>query len=127
MARKLRTNIPMTRDALKPAVPDQSLLRKREEQYRERTQRNYDQHHGVRELEPLSPGQNVWIPDSGEEAQVLQEAGTRSYDVQTSEGVYRRNRQALIDLPNSDSNTSGIETETDQNPSDNDMQECPLR
>ena len=124
MARKLRTNVPMTRGSLKPAVPDPTLLREREEQYRNRVQSNYDQHHGVRDLEPLSPGQTVWIPDRGEEAHVVQEADTpRSYEVQTSEGTYRRNRRALIDLPNSDAASDPIET----NLTDNDMQEHPLR
>ena len=113
MSRKLRTTLPMSRETLKPVVPDPSLIREREEKLRERTQRNYDQHHGVRELEPLSSGQSVWIPDRGEEAQVLQEAGTRSYEVQTSEGgVYRRNRRALVDLPSSDS-VETTETGTD--------------
>ena len=37
-------------------------------------------------------------------AEVLQEAGTRSYEVQTSDGgVDRRNRRALVEIPNSDS------------------------
>ena len=32
MARKIRTNIPMTLEQLKPKVPDQSSLRERDEQ-----------------------------------------------------------------------------------------------
>ena len=103
MSRKLRTNLPMTRELLKPSVPDPSLVRKREKQLRERTEDNYNKRHGVRELEPLSPGQSVWIPDRNEKALVLHEAGRRSYEVQTTEGgVYRRNRRALIELPDPD-------------------------
>jgi len=60
---------------------------------------NYDQHHGVKELSPLMAGQTVWMPDRKEEAKVVQEAGTRSYEVETSEGTYRRNRRDLIPLP----------------------------
>ena len=124
MSRKLWTNVPMTRESLKPAVPDPALLQEREELYRNRVRENYDQHHGVRDLEPLSPGQAVWIPDRGEEAQIVQEAGTpRSYEVQTSEGTYRRNRRALVDLPNSETESDSIET----NQNGNDMQERPLR
>ena len=51
-------------------------------------------------------GQTVWMP---EEAKVVQEAGTRSYEVETSEGTYRRNRRALIPIPEiqyNDTNTS---------------------
>ena len=93
MSRKLRTNLPTTRDSLKPAVPDLFLVRTREEQLREQSRQNYDSRHRARDLEPLSPGQTVWIPDRQEEAPVLQEAGTRSYEVQTSNGgIYRRNR-----------------------------------
>ena len=33
---------------------------------------------------------------------MVQEAGTRSYEVQTSQGLYQRNCRALIDLPSSD-------------------------
>ena len=93
MSRKLRTNLPVTRDSLTPAVPDLSLVREKERQLREQSRQNYNRRHGARDLEPLNPGQSVWIPDRQEEAHVLQEAGTRSYEVQTSDGgVYRRNR-----------------------------------
>ena len=30
---------------------------------------------------------------------MTQEAGTRSYEVQTSDGTYRRNRRVLVELP----------------------------
>ena len=43
-------------------------------------------------MEPLYPGQKVWVTDRGEEAEVVQEAGTRSYQVQTPDR----------DLPNTD-------------------------
>ena len=102
MARKLRTNVPTTRESLKPAVPDLTALREKEEQSRNYGQCNYDQHYKARELEPLFPGQKVWVTDRGEEAEVIQGAGTRSYQVQTPEGKFRCNRRALIDLPNTD-------------------------
>ena len=109
MARKLRTNIPMTREQLKPKVPDQSSLRERDARDKARQQSNYDQHHRAKEFSPLMAGQTVWMPDRNEEAKVVQEAGTRSYEVETSEGTYRRNRRALIPIPeiqSNDTNTS---------------------
>ena len=116
MSRKLRTNLPTTRDSLRPAVPDLSLVRRREEQMRQQAEQNYNRRHGARDLEPLSPGQTVWIPDRQEEAEGLQEAGTRSYEVQTSDGgVYRRNRRALVEIPNSDSFNPNVMTETNLN------------
>ena len=41
MSRKLRTNLPTTRDSLRPAVPDLSLMRRREEQMRQQAEWNY--------------------------------------------------------------------------------------
>ena len=102
MARTLQTTVPTTRASLKPAMPAQNRLRESEERYKRQQQSNYDHHHGVRSLVPLAPGQRVWVPDRSEEAHVVQEAGTRSYEVQTSQGLYRQNRRALIDLPSSD-------------------------
>ncbi len=99
MSRRLRTTVPMPREQLKPQVPDLKSLKEREERLKTRQQSNFDRYHGVRELPPLWPGQKVWMPDRETEAQVVQEAGTRSYEVQTSDGTYRRNRRALVQLP----------------------------
>ena len=101
MSRKLRTNVPMTREVLKPQVPDISSVRERDERHKTRQQSNYNSRHGARELTPLNPGETVWIPDREQEATVTQEAGTSSYEVQTSDGTYRCNRQALVHLPDS--------------------------
>ena len=76
---------------------------------KEQSQRNYDHCHVVKALDPLHPGQSVWIPDRSEEAQVLNKAGPRSYEVLTHDGgVYSRNRRALVELP--DSNTVNEDT-----------------
>ena len=75
MSRNLQTNVPMTKESIKPAAPDPALLQERE-LYRNKVHENYDQHYGVRDLEPLSPEQAVWIPDRGKAAQEIQEAGT---------------------------------------------------
>ena len=99
MSRKLRTNVPVTREVLKPQDPDLSSVRERDERHKTRQQSN-NSRHGARELTPLNPGESVWIPDREQEATVTQEAGTRSY-VQTSDGTYRRNRRALVHLPDS--------------------------
>ena len=49
---------------------------------------------------PFILDKKVWVTDRGEEAEVIQGAGTHSYQVQTPEGKFRHNRRALIDLPN---------------------------
>ena len=99
MSRKLRTNIPMTRELRKPSTPDRTLLTEREEQYRTQLRGNYDHHNQVREIKPLDFGARVWIADHSEEAHVVQEAGTRSYEIQTSDGNYRQNHRVLVNLP----------------------------
>ena len=53
MSRKLRTTVPVTRELLRPKVPDPESLREREEKLKTRQQSNFDHHHGVRELSPL--------------------------------------------------------------------------
>ena len=87
----------------------------RDERIKTRQQRNFDHHHGVRELTPLIPGQTVWMPDREQEAQVTQEVGTRSYEVQTSEGTYRRNRKALVQIPELPNQTESNDTVVDTN------------
>ena len=83
---------------------------------REQTRENYDRRHGARPMEPLGPGQDVWITDCNEEAQVVQEAGTRSHEVQTTDGsVYRCNRCALVELPNFVSINTNEMTESSSN------------
>ena len=72
----------------------------------------------MRELTPLIPGQTVWMPDREQEAQVTQEVGTRSYKVQTSEGTYRRNPKALVQIPESPDRTQSSNTIVNSNPSE---------
>ena len=99
MSRKLRTNLPTTREQLKPKIPDPDTVRERDMRSKGRQQNNYDRHHRVRELPSLNLGDAVWIPDRQEEGIVTGESGTRSFEVQTSEGSYRRNRRALVQMP----------------------------
>ena len=99
MNRKLRTTLPIPRSSLIPSVPDRELLREKDEHYKIHQKQNFDNHHGVRELPQLQPGDAVWLPDRNSEAVVLEQVNHRSYQVQTPEGTYRRNRRALIQLP----------------------------
>ena len=99
MNRKLRTTLPIPRSSLIPSIPDRELLREKDEHYKTLQKQNFDDHHGVRELPQLQSGDAVWIPDRNSEAVVLEQVNERSYQVQTPEGTYRRNRRALIQLP----------------------------
>ncbi|GBM62402.1 Uncharacterized protein K02A2.6 [Araneus ventricosus] len=71
-----------------------------EERRIEAQKTNYDKHHGVRNLDELDPGQNVWITDRKVTGKVLQKTPyPRSYLVQSGRRVYRRNRKHLIPSP----------------------------
>ena len=106
MNRKLRTTVPMTREQRKPKVPDQTLIKAREEEIKKNLKRNYDRRYGVRELPELNPGDIVWIPDREEEAVVQEEVAPRSYRVNTPEGTVRRNRRGLVHMPETDSQST---------------------
>ena len=99
MSRRLRSNVPMTRQQRKPGIPDSNEVRERDEQMKHNQKKNFDNHHGAREMEPLSTGQLVWLPDSRVEARVEGEVAPRSYTVSTPQGHTRRNRRDLIPLP----------------------------
>ena len=62
---------------------------------------------------------------------MLQEAGTRLYEVQTSDGgVYRRNRRALVEIPNSDLFDLNVMTKTNSNeanPNTSDITDQPRK
>ena len=99
MGRKLRTTVPTTREQLIPRVPDSTLICERDEQQKQRQERVFNMRHGARELSELVPGDTVWVPDRSSEATVLDEVNHRSYEVETSEGTYRRNWRDIVSLP----------------------------
>ena len=98
MSRQLRTTVPSTTSQRAPKLPDTELLREKEKELRKRQKSDFDRHHGVRELPPLTAGDTVWLPDQACEGTVGEEVRPRSYEITTSDGVYRRNRQALVQL-----------------------------
>lgn len=102
MGRLLRTTIPTTRAQRKPQIPDLSSVRSRDKRIKNRQKSDFDSHHGARQLQPLQPGDQVWIPGRESEAWVQEEAGPESYTVESEDGTFRRNRRDLIRLPHSD-------------------------
>ena len=94
MGRSLKTRVPVHPSELLPKLPDYTLVRKREREYREKLASNYDQRHRVVEADQLSPGDRVWIPDQQVEGTVVQNhAAPRSVIIQTPTGNIRRNRR----------------------------------
>ena len=97
MGRRLRTQIPMTREVLKPQLydPEEVLPKLKERQRKQKLQ--HDQ--TAKELPPLRNGElvrvregNKWKPATVTE--IL--PSPRSYKVETERGEYRRNRRHLL-------------------------------
>ena len=110
MGRKLRTTVPVLPKVLQPKLPDQIALREKENEIRRRQQSNFNHRHKAKVLEPLLPGETVWIPDRNTTGTVTKETAVRSYEVQTEGGRYRRNRQQIISLPTQPNSTSADTT-----------------
>ena len=84
MSRKLRTSVPTTR------LCKQQKLRQ---------ERNFNHRHRASALPHLRSGSRVWVPDRNSDPTVVEETNPRSYQIETPEGTYRRNRRALVPLP----------------------------
>ena len=106
MGRVLRTTVPTTRAQRKPQIPDLTSVQAKDQKSKARQKKDFDTHHGARELPPLQPGVQVWVSGKESEAEVQGEVAPQSYGVETEDGTFRRNRQQLIRLPNSESTNS---------------------
>lgn len=113
MNRRLRSNIPSTRESREPTIPDRHEVKEKDKKQKSNQKRNYDHRHGSRELPDLEPGDKVWISNRQEQAQVQNQVAPRSYEVETdNNGVYRRNRRDLVTMPSSQNNET-METNTE--------------
>ena len=63
---------------------------------RDQMKRNFDSHHKAVPLQPLNPGDIVWIPEDDSEGIIVEETSPRSYTVQRQNRTLRRNRRDLI-------------------------------
>ena len=99
MGRLLRSTVPTTRAQREPRVPDLTAVRAQDQQIKARQKRNYDAHHGAKELPPLRPGDQVRIPQRQREGEVRDEVAPQSYNVDSEGDTICRNRRDLIHLP----------------------------
>ena len=106
MGRALRATVPIQLQQLQPKLPNSKELRKRDKELKNKQKENYDIRHKASEQGILEPGDEVWISDQGVSGEVENEQGPRSYEVQTSTGVVRRNRRDLNRLPSHDEHSS---------------------
>ena len=115
MSRQLRSTVPECQENLLPKVPDKVVVTNHDHKMKVQQKANYDRRHGVRPSQPLHPGNPVWIRDRKETGKVVEMTGSRSYSVQTGQGLHQRNRQHLIHLPEEYSNYSDA-GDTDSEP-----------
>ena len=107
MGCKLRTTVPVISKVLQPNPPNQNTLREKEREIRRRQQSNFNHCHKAKALEPLLPGETVWIPDRNTTGTVTKQAATQLYEVQTESGQYLH----IIPLPTKPNITSADTTE----------------
>lgn len=62
-------------------------------------------------LPSLEPGDSVWLPDRQTEGEVREEVTPRSYQIESSDGTYRRNRKDIIRLPDTEVSHPSSSTE----------------
>ena len=111
MSRKIRTTLPVISEQRKPKVVEETVLRDRDRKNKERQKRNFDKHHGVRELPELESGETVWIKDRKSEGQVEEPVAPHSYEVTSTGATLRRNRKDLIRMPKARDTTQTVTPE----------------
>ena len=100
MNRRLRTNLPITETQLKPKVPDFTAAKAKEEEQNRKQKKVFDSRHATRELDPLFPGEKLWVQDRNAPGKVVEPIAPRSYHVSIPTGLIRRNRFNLRCIPN---------------------------
>ena len=96
MGRMLRSTLPSTRETRKSSTPNRDSVIDKEERQRKKQKENYNHRYRARELPVLFPGDTVWMSDCREHGIIGSQVGSRSYDVTTPNGSFRRNRRNLI-------------------------------
>ena len=100
MNHHLQTNLPITETQLKPKVPDFTAVKTKEEKQNRKQKKVFDSRHATRELDPLLPGEEVWVQDHSAPGKVVEPITPRSYHVSILTGLIRRNRFHLRRIPN---------------------------
>ena len=90
------------------------MVREKERKSKKRNKRNFDSRHKVRDLQPLQPGDTVWIPENKSNGTIIEQSNPRSYTVRVQNGTIRRNRRDLIVLPDPQESDSTEEQNTER-------------
>ena len=93
MNTQLRTTLPILESQLQPSVPEYSVVCEKKTMRKANIKRNFDVRHRANTLDPLLPGQQVWISGRRDGGVVVdQSQSPRSYIVSTPTGDLWRNR-----------------------------------
>ena len=66
MSHRLHTDLPATNAHLMPSVPNYLTVKAKEQEKWRKQKDVFDKRHAVQELDPLLPGEQVWIPVQGQ-------------------------------------------------------------
>lgn len=99
MGRMLKSNVPISDRQLLPSTPNRNHVKLQDEKLKKRQVRNFDSRHATKDLPALSSGNVVWVSDRQAQGKVITGLNARSYEVDTSNGSFRRNRRDLISTP----------------------------
>ena len=72
---------------MKPHIPDFTALKAKEEEQRRKQKKVFDSRHSAQELDPLLPGEQVWVQDHNTSGNVVEPVAPRSYRVAIPTGV----------------------------------------
>ena len=99
MGRKIKSTIPTMPCHLKPQLPNQDSFKEKEEAYRLKQKKNFDDRHRTQTLTPLPPGATVYVTDMDCTGTVIRPSKKpRLYPVNTPSTVVRRNRVQLKNI-----------------------------
>ena len=98
--RKIKSTIPIIPRHLIPQLPNQELFKEKEEVYRSKQKKNFDNLHKAQQLKHLPSGATVYITDMDcTETVIRPSKKPRSYLVDTPTTVVRRNRVQFRNIP----------------------------
>lgn len=96
MGRQLRSPIPVSTRQLLPQTIDPATVKNCDRAHKDKQKLYFDKHHAAHPLPVLKPGDLVWIADLHRYGTITANGDTpRSYLIDTSKGVVRRNRLHL--------------------------------
>ena len=85
MGWRISTTLFIAKTQLQAYSVNKKILEAEEKKRKEGQKKNYDLHHGVKNLDELDPGQNVWLSDRRVTGKVLEKTPyARLYLVQSS-------------------------------------------